>query len=125
MVFVLLLFIAASVGVSVYDINDNNSSLSIRYDKNDPFNNIVFSILTTFQIASGQNWVDILSKTTQLFDGDLWSGAYFMSIVILGVFLFPNWCIGSVLGSIEKHQNDDSVCHWNLSFLFLMSPPDA
>ena len=109
--FVLLLFIAASVGVSVYNINDNNSSLSIRYDENDPFNNIVFSILTTFQIASGQNWVDILSKTTQQFDGDLWSGAYFMCIVVLGVFLFPNWCIGSVLGSIEKHQNDDSVCH--------------
>ncbi len=79
------------------------------YDENDSFNNIIFSILTTFQIATGQDWVDVLSNTILLRGANsMWSLLYFLIIVIFGLFIFPNYFIALCIGSIDKHQNEDS-----------------
>ena len=107
LILILFLFICGYFGTSLYNNNDKNNA-KINYDENDSFNNIIFSILTTFQIATGQDWVDVLSNTILLFNGSMWSLLYFIIIVLFGIFIFPNYFIASCIGSIDKHQNEDS-----------------
>eukprot|EP01084_Bolivina_argentea_P041704 76970_1 len=107
LILVLFLFICGYFGTSLYNNNQRNTQYVI-YDENDSFNNIIFSMLTTFQVASGQDWVDVLSNTILLFNNSLWSLLYFLLIVIFGLFIFPNYFIALCIGSIDKHQNEDS-----------------
>ena len=38
----------------------------------------------------------------------MWSLIYFTIIIIFGIFIFPNYFIALCIGTIDKHQNEDS-----------------
>eukprot|EP01083_Nonionella_stella_P169745 576267_1 len=95
----LFLFVLGYFGTSLYHSN---------HEYHNAFNNIIFSMLTTFQIATGDDWVHLLSNTIALFHHSMWSLFFFGIIIILGVFIFPNYFIAVCIGSIDKYQSEDA-----------------
>ncbi|TMW68744.1 hypothetical protein Poli38472_006212 [Pythium oligandrum] len=69
------------------------------------FDTILWSMVTIFQVLTGENW------TNMLFDG--WrsvgwpSAIYFISLVIMGNFILLNLFLAILLGNFEDQQDDN------------------
>lgn len=103
LMFILLLFIfiCAHLCTCLYANNITGGNTSVWN-----FENTIISMLSVFQISSGQNWIDIAGKVIGAFS--IWSIIFFILISILGIFVFPYLFISLALGSIDKYEEEDN-----------------
>eukprot|EP01084_Bolivina_argentea_P144175 253035_1 len=102
----LLVFMFATLGVSLFAkdyANIDETKLSARHS----FKNIGLSMITVFQVVTGDNWTGIMYSNAEI-TGKSWSFFFFLAIVIFGDFILMNLFVAVLLTKIGEASLHDA-----------------